>query len=90
VPEDISLTGFDDATIAQRTAVDLTTVRQDPVLMGTAAVDVAWRRITNPAAPPQETVVPTSLIVRNSTADPRAPGSDVQNAASDGELRYLS
>jgi DNA-binding LacI/PurR family transcriptional regulator len=80
IPEDISLTGFDDATIAQLTAIDLTTVRQDPVLMGTAAVDAALRRITNPATPPQETVVPTSLIVRSSTSAPRAAGSGVRGS----------
>jgi DNA-binding LacI/PurR family transcriptional regulator len=72
IPQDISLTGFDDATIAQVSAVDLTTVRQDPVLMGTAAVNAAVRRVTNPATPTQETVVPTSLIVRSSTAAPRS------------------
>ena len=47
VPQDVSITGFDDAPIARLSAVDLTTVRQDPGLMGVAAVEAAVRRIEN-------------------------------------------
>ncbi len=71
VPEDVSLTGFDDSPVARFSAVDLTTVRQDPSLMGAAAVEAALRRVSSPVLAPEETVVETSLVFRGSTAPPR-------------------
>lgn len=71
IPEDVSVTGFDDAPIARLSSVDLTTVRQDPRLMGVAAVDAAVRRIEHRDLKPGETVVETSLVVRGSAATPR-------------------
>ncbi|WP_034213391.1 LacI family DNA-binding transcriptional regulator [Actinoplanes subtropicus] len=71
IPEDVSLTGFDDSPIARLSSVDLTTVRQDPALMGTAAVEAAVRRIRDGAAAPAETVVETWLVKRGSVAPPR-------------------
>lgn len=68
VPEDLSVTGFDDIRIARLPGVDLTTVRQDPSLMGAAAVDASIRRIQSPDAAPQLNVVKTTLVVRRSTA----------------------
>ncbi|MGY2876050.1 DNA-binding LacI/PurR family transcriptional regulator [Marmoricola sp. URHA0025 HA25] len=70
VPQDVSITGFDDAPIARLSAVDLTTVRQDPELMGVAAVEAAVRRIDDAALPPAQTVIETSLIIRGSTSAP--------------------
>jgi DNA-binding LacI/PurR family transcriptional regulator len=73
VPEDLSVTGFDDIRVARLPGVELTTVRQDPALMGAAAVDVAVRRLEDPALRPDMRVVPTSLVVRSSTAAARRP-----------------
>jgi DNA-binding LacI/PurR family transcriptional regulator len=80
VPEDVSVTGFDDAPIARLSSVDLTTVRQDPGLMGVAAVEAAVRRVEDRDLRPGETVVETSLIVRGSTAAPTARSSRVHSA----------
>lgn len=71
VPQDVSITGFDDAPIARLSAIDLTTVRQDPGLMGVAAVDAAVRRIEDHDAPPAQVVIETSLVIRGSTSAPR-------------------
>lgn len=71
IPEDLSLTGFDDSRLARLSSVDLTTVRQDPVLMGKAAVAAAVRRIGRPTVSPSLFVVDVSLVVRGSTAPPR-------------------
>ncbi|MFI7066718.1 LacI family DNA-binding transcriptional regulator [Kribbella sp. NPDC050124] len=71
VPEDISVAGFDDAPIARLTSVDLTSVRQDPDLLGAAAVEAAVRRAEQLELPPRESVIETSLVVRGSTAAPR-------------------
>jgi DNA-binding LacI/PurR family transcriptional regulator len=73
VPEDISVAGFDDAPIARLSSVDLTSVRQDPELLGVSAVEAAVRRIEKRNERPRETVVNTSLVVRSSTA---APGDE--------------
>lgn len=70
VPGEVSITGFDDAPIARLSSVDLTTVRQDPELMGVAAVDAAVRRVKDQELKPGETIVGTSLVVRGSTAAP--------------------
>jgi DNA-binding LacI/PurR family transcriptional regulator len=72
VPQDVSITGFDDAPIARLSSVDLTTVRQDPYLMGVAAVEAAVQRIQDRDRKPGETVVKTTLVERGSTAAPRA------------------
>lgn len=71
VPGDVSVTGFDDSRFASLSAVDLTTVRQDPAELGTRAVEAALRRIREPGARVGETITPVSLTVRSSTAPPR-------------------
>jgi hypothetical protein len=68
IPEDVSTTGFDDAPIARLSSVDLTTVRQDPELIGVAAVEAAGRRIKEQDRKPGGTIVDTSLVLRGSTA----------------------
>ncbi|MCW2835268.1 MAG: hypothetical protein JWN68_3221 [Nocardioides sp.] len=72
VPNEVSVTGFDDSRFAGLSAVDLTTVRQDPVELGRRAVDAALRRVSEPDARPVEDVSPVTLIVRSSTGRPRA------------------
>jgi DNA-binding LacI/PurR family transcriptional regulator len=70
VPGEVSLTGFDDIRIASLSSVDLTTVRQDPVEMGRAAVAAAVQRIGKPTAKPALHVVRPSLMIRGSTSAP--------------------
>lgn len=66
VPENISLTGFDDIDLCQYTAPPLTTVRQDRVAMGRGAVQqlIAMIEEKEEHTP---LVLPTQLVVRNST-----------------------
>lgn len=71
VPDDMSVTGFDDSRMARLSSVNLTTVRQDPELMGAAAVQAAMRRVERRDLEPRETVVETALVVRGTTATPR-------------------
>lgn len=70
IPEDVSVTGFDDAPLARFSFLDLTTVNQDAGRLGTAAVEAVVRRREDPGREPVETVVPTTLVVRGSTAPP--------------------
>jgi DNA-binding LacI/PurR family transcriptional regulator len=74
IPDDVSVTGFDDTRVARLSSVDLTTARQDPFQMGDAAVAAAVRRIERPAARPTDFVVTPTLVVRGSTAAPPARG----------------
>jgi len=67
VPQDLSVTGFDDIRIASVPGVELTTVRQDPALMGAAAVELAVRRVESPKSPPALRSVENTLVVRAST-----------------------
>jgi LacI family transcriptional regulator len=71
VPGDISLVGFDDIQLAVHLPVPLTTVRQDKAGLGTAAGIALTRCIAGEDAP-AVTTLPVELIVRESTAPPRA------------------
>lgn len=70
IPGDVSLTGFDDSRFARLSSIDLTTARQDPRMMGEAAVSAAVRRIDRPTLRPSLSVVDPSLVVRSSTGRP--------------------
>jgi len=67
VPEDIAVTGFDDAPFAATVKPSLTTVRQDAIGMGTAAAEAILLMLEHPDEPPPTTVMPTELIVRESS-----------------------
>jgi DNA-binding LacI/PurR family transcriptional regulator len=70
IPDDISITGFDDTLLASRIWPGLTTVRQPTRRMGEAAAQtlidrVMGRKVEAPAP------IPTTLVVRRSSG--RAP-----------------
>lgn len=72
VPDDISVVGFDDNPISRRTNPALTTVRQDAEGKGRAAADALTLAIdrarTRPSTRGRHLVLPTELVVRDSTA----------------------
>jgi DNA-binding LacI/PurR family transcriptional regulator len=74
VPEDVSVVGFDDSPLARRTRPALTTVRQDVRAKGRAAaaalITSIERAKTRPAARGRHVVLPTELVIRDSTAPP--------------------
>ena len=76
VPEDVSVTGFDDVDLSAYTLPPLTTVRQDTDSMGSGAVRALLDLINGSAEPagtgPAPLRLPTELVVRGSTAPPRA------------------
>ena len=72
VPEELSLVGFDDITMAGWESFRLTTVRQPIGEMAHEAVRVLIRRIeAADGEPPRRTVFPTELIQRATTARAR-------------------
>jgi DNA-binding LacI/PurR family transcriptional regulator len=72
VPDDVSVVGFDDAPLAQMISPALTTVRQPMQAMSEAAVSLLLARVAEGGAGAHaRRVLPTSLVVRDSTARPR-------------------
>ncbi|WP_457964686.1 LacI family DNA-binding transcriptional regulator [Arthrobacter sp. D1-29] len=73
VPGDISLVGFDDVPEASSYTPPLTTVHQDFTEVGHRCVDNVLHQIRSNTADPGMVLVPTRLIIRESTAPPRLP-----------------
>lgn len=71
VPEDISIVGFDDLTIASYTHPPLTTIRQPKQQMGRMATELLLNLIDGSKAETSRKVH-GELIVRDSTAPPRS------------------
>jgi DNA-binding LacI/PurR family transcriptional regulator len=76
VPEDISVVGFDDNPIARTTRPALTTVRQDSRAKGRAATELLMTALDGADATlpkrARHLILLTELVVRDSTAAPRA------------------
>ena len=74
VPADLSVVGFDDSPIARVTTPPLTTVRQPHEEKGRLAAQWLIEEIesgTPAEGEPRRTILPTELVVRESTAPPR-------------------
>jgi LacI family transcriptional regulator len=71
VPEELSVVGFDDLSIAALADPPLTTVRRPDVEMGARAAEL----LGAPPWPPATVVFPTELVVRASTGPPAASGA---------------
>ena len=72
IPDDISVAGFND-TIGEVLHPGLTTVREFPKELGVHLAEFAIRRIQEPTLPPQQLIMPTELIRRESVRQ-IAPG----------------
>lgn len=68
VPEDVSVTGFDDVAVAADLSPSLTTVRLPMQQMGEKALELALRPRTKR---PRRLVMPATLVVRDSSGSPR-------------------
>jgi DNA-binding LacI/PurR family transcriptional regulator len=71
VPDEVSVTGFDGIELCAFTSPPLTTVRQDAGAMGAGAVEALLDMIGGAQAPPP-VMLPAEVVVRASTAGPRA------------------
>jgi DNA-binding LacI/PurR family transcriptional regulator len=74
VPRDMSVTGFDDSSLARLTHVALTTVAQDVEQISSLAVTRAIARIeqAGPVAEREQVIAP-HLVVRSTTGPPTDP-----------------
>jgi LacI family transcriptional regulator len=71
IPEDISIVGFDDVPQAALVRPALTTVRQPLEQMGGVATQMLLDLLKNPDKPIERIELPTELVVRGSTSNPR-------------------
>src|SRR6266404_4270583 len=72
VPRDLSIIGFDDIAFAALADPPLTTICSPRPEIGRRAVDALMATIERPGEGGVETMIPTYLIVRGTTAPPRA------------------
>ncbi|MFF1796921.1 substrate-binding domain-containing protein, partial [Kitasatospora sp. NPDC058263] len=72
VPDDVSVIGYDDSSFMTCTDPPLTTVRQPIEAMGRAAVDLLVGEIGGARITHDELLFEPELVVRGSTAPPRA------------------
>ncbi|MEV8435751.1 substrate-binding domain-containing protein [Actinosynnema sp. NPDC051121] len=71
IPEDLSVVGFDDIPAVRWCGPPLTTVRQPMVEMGAAAAELVLTLAAGRVPTQPRVELPTTLIVRDSTAPPR-------------------
>jgi len=67
VPDDVALAGFDDLDLAARLDPPLTTVRQGVRQQGIEAARVLLQLLQDPGRSPRRVLLPTELVVRQSS-----------------------
>ncbi|GAA2435021.1 LacI family DNA-binding transcriptional regulator [Streptomyces macrosporus] len=67
VPDDVAVVGFDDSIVARHTDPPLTSVRQPVEEIGRTITELLLREIEAPGSARHHVVLPTSLVVRDST-----------------------
>ena len=70
VPDDVSVVGFDDISMASHIGVPLTTASQDAYELGKVASQLLLERLNGGNMAPRSYTVPTQLRIRSSTAAP--------------------
>ncbi len=68
VPEDVMVVGFDNVDISSATSPTITTVSLPRFQLGYTACELLIDRIHNPEIPPQQVLLGTEMIMRESTA----------------------
>lgn len=70
IPEDIGILGFDDMPFAAKLEPPLSTVRQPVYQCGETAAKMLVERIEDPQTQHQQLILPTELVIRESTGSP--------------------
>lgn len=70
VPQDISLVGYDNTSLAAMRHLSLTTVHQPRLDIGQMAMDLLVERIRGVRSKPRRVVLGPTLVVRSTTAPP--------------------
>ena len=80
VPDDVSVVGFDDISMASHIGVPLTTASQNAYELGKSASKILRQRLNGDQAPPRCCTVPTRLRIRASTAAPLVAAGSIVKA----------
>jgi DNA-binding LacI/PurR family transcriptional regulator len=70
IPDAMSIAGFDDTDIAMHLDVPLTTVAQDPFMIGKRAAQLLIDRLEGYSGAMHTEIIPTQLRIRSSTSVP--------------------
>jgi DNA-binding LacI/PurR family transcriptional regulator len=73
VPDEMALAGYDDIPLAGQLSPPLTTVHIPARQLGRRAAEILFRRLENPSAEPVQEVLPTRLVIRQSTCKLQSP-----------------
>ena len=74
VPDDLSVVGYNDVGYTRYTSPSLTTIHVPTRAMGFEAARLILGRLERPEGPARHIVMPTTLVVRQSTTVPRSGG----------------
>ena len=70
VPPDVSVVGFDGASVGAFTVPSLSSVRQPTALIGQETVKAIISQMEKPGGVPPRTIVPSTLVLRESVGSP--------------------
>lgn len=80
VPDQISVVGYDDSSLARLAHINLTTIAQDSATMTTLAVTRAVDRIMAAHVARREVIVPPHLVIRGTTGPPNGDSAHSQSS----------
>ena len=73
VPDDVSVTGYEDGLLSEHILPRLTSVNSKKPELGRQASRILANRIENPRAKPVRVIIPPELVIRESVLDLTAP-----------------
>jgi DNA-binding LacI/PurR family transcriptional regulator len=79
IPEDLSITGFDDIDSAANAIIPLTTISVPRNYLGLSAARLLWARLDDKEAPRQRIDITANLIIRKSTGPAKKVQKKVKN-----------
>jgi len=79
IPEDLSITGFDDIDSAANAIIPLTTINVPRNYLGLTAARLLWARLDDKEAPRQRIDITANLIIRKSTGPAKKVQKKVKN-----------
>jgi DNA-binding LacI/PurR family transcriptional regulator len=71
IPDDVSIVGYDDSSIASLRFLQMTTVRHDPAILSALAVEAVVDRLSGTNVAPWARRVRAQLVIRSTTGAPR-------------------